>query len=445
MEEIKLPQLGQSVEEASIVQWFKKEGDTIQQGDLLFSIQTDKAEIEYESPVEGTLRKILVQEDIEVPVLTVVALVGKPEEPLPDLSSYTVSTHSSSNSAKEEKEPAGKDVTSVPSPSSTPVPLSIEQRTYEEKRRHIASPRARRKAESLQINPEVVSGSGPRNRVLSSDIEAYEERLRAIRITPTARRIAMDSGIDITQLQGTGEHGRITKEDVLRAKESLPSLEERVTPLSPMRRIIASRMVESKFSAPHYYITMEIDMKKAIDFRETQKEFRPSFNDIILYAVSRGLARFPQVNASWEDNSIREHGHIHVGFAVALPAGLVVPVIRNIHTMTLEQIHQEATRLVEKARSNTLTPDEFTGSTFTVSNLGAFGVEQFTAIINQPNSAILAIGCIKDRVVVKDGGIHIRPIMKMTLSSDHRVIDGAVAAQFMSVLRDILETGNFSQ
>jgi pyruvate dehydrogenase E2 component (dihydrolipoamide acetyltransferase) len=210
-----------------------------------------------------------------------------------------------------------------------------------------------------------------------------------------------------------------------------------------MRKIIAQRMVESKFGAPHFYITVEVDMKEAVAFRGALPNFKPSFNDLVMRATTRAIQAFPVVNAKWLGDAIEMRSTINLGFAVALPAGLIVPVVKGIESKSLQDISRDCKALVEKAKTGKLTPDDYQGNTFTVSNLGAFGVDHFTAIINQPDSAILAIGQIKDRPVVIDGGIQVRPIMKLTLSSDHRVIDGAVAAQFMGHLKTLLETADF--
>ncbi len=235
--------------------------------------------------------------------------------------------------------------------------------------------------------------------------------------------------------------------DLLSSIQSMPSIKSTDAPtkapgrypLTPMRRVIATRMAESKFSAPHFYVTVEVDMKAASDLRKKAQGFKPSFNDLIVQAVAQTLRAFPQVNARWLGDAYEIVSDVNIGVAVALEDGLIVPVLRNADTLGLEQISEGCKALAEKARKNKLMPDDYTGSTFTISNLGAFGVDHFTAIINQPDSAILAVGRVADQVVAVDGGIQVRPRMKMTLSSDHRVIDGAVAAQFMAKLKAALE------
>lgn len=437
MHEILLPKMGNSVEEAEIVKWFKKEGDPVATGEPLFSIQTDKAEVECESTASGILRKILVPEWVEVPVLTVVALVGEADEAIPD--QYTVATATAAPAIPAAPAPVAK-----VAPAAAPAPVPTVQTTSG---KTPVSPRARKEAAARGLDPETLQGSGVGGRVMEADVLAAA----TVKATPTARRMAANAGLSLAGVSGTGIGGKITKADISRTlgDGAIPCAcgEEgegvQAVPLSPMRRIIAERMCASKFSAPHYYITVEVDMSAAKDFRAANQGFRVSYNDLVLFAAAKGLRSFPAVNARWCGDSIEELGTVNLGMAVALPAGLIVPVIRNAHLLSLEGLAEEARDLATRAQSGKLLPDDYEGNSFTVSNLGAFGVDQFTAIINQPDSAILAVGQMKDRVVVIDGGIHIRPIMKLTLSSDHRVIDGAVAAQFMSHLKSILEEGAF--
>ncbi|HOF39610.1 MAG TPA: dihydrolipoamide acetyltransferase family protein [Candidatus Hydrogenedentes bacterium] len=448
MHEIRLPQLGQSVEEASIVEWRKKEGDPVKTGEVLFTVQTDKAEIECESTADGILRKILVVPDVEVAVMTVVALVGEADEPLPDLAQYSEAAPETapapSASSPAPAPPSAPATPAVQAPAEAPAAPAQEQAPGG---RTPVSPRARKRAEQLKVDPAFAQGSGAGGRVMEADVEVYAAQ---VALTPTARQLVLDNALDATRIKGTGPGGKITKADVQQALASpraaaspmVPGEVQRV-PLTPMRRIIAERMAASKFSAPHYYITVEVDMAAAMAFRRGCTEFKPSVNDLVLRAAALAIQQHPQVNARWAGDAIELAGDINLGFAVAMPAGLIVPVVRQAQTKTLKDISRECSGLAEKARAGKLLPDDYAGNTFTVSNLGAFGVDQFTAIINQPDSAILAVGQIKGRPVVIEGGIYVRPIMKMTLSSDHRVIDGAVAAQFMKTLKGILEDANF--
>ncbi len=448
MFEVKMPKLGQTVEVATIVQWLKKEGDYVKEGEPLFTVQTDKAEIEYESPFSGTLLKILVNEGEEVPVLTVVALIGEKGEVIPE--EYLKSSADNKSQGVEAEK----------STISTSVQRSIEQEktissevvnfqeatpTGEIK----VSPRARKVADELGIPLEGIKGSGVEGRIISKDvIEAHERQPKA---TPLAKKIAEKEGIDLSKITGSGPHGKITKEDLCKvppeqerptAEKITPTPGMQKIPLTPMRKIIAERMSYSLSVAPHYYVTIEVDMTNAKLLRE-KLPFKVSFNDIVLYATVRAIREFPAVNVQWGGDCIIQMPDINLGVAVALPQGLIVPVIKKAQELSLEGISKKAKELIQKAQNNKLLPDDYTGNTFTVSNLGPYGVDHFTAIINQPDSAILAVGQIKDRPVVIDGGIYIRPIMKITMSCDHRVIDGALAGQFMGKLKEILEKADF--
>ena len=440
MHELLLPKMGQSVEEAEIVQWFKNEGDAVQEGEPVFSIQTDKAEVECEATASGVLRKILVQAGVEVPVLTVVGLIGDAGEALPDLAKYGVE----GGAAAAEAAPAPVAATPAPAPAQAAAAPAGEA---------FVSPRARKAAAEKGIDPSTLAGSGAMGRVMEADVLAAAAS--APKMTPTAKRTAENAGLDPRGIEGTGIGGKITKSDVLAAASPAPAAKAapapaapaaegvKRTPLTPMRRIIAERMCASKYAAPHYYVTVEVDMLACKDFRASCKAFKPSFNDLVLYGVARALREFPNVNAQFKGDAIDTMPDINLGMAVALPTGLIVPVIKQAQNLSLEGLCAKSKELANKAKINKLMPDDYTGNTFTVSNLGAFGVDHFTAIINQPDSAIIAVGQIKDSVVVVNGGICIRPIMKLTISSDHRVIDGSVAAQFMGRLKQILEEAAF--
>lgn len=440
MHEIKLPQLGQSVEEAQIVAWLKQEGDTVAVGDPLLSVQTDKAEIEVESTADGVLRKILAGPGADVPVLSVIALVGGADEPLPDLAAAARPAAAPAEATAAGAPPIPAPAAVAAAPLATPAVSDAP-----------VSPRARRVAAEHHVNAARLAGSGAGGRVVAADVQAYLDSLDDTRISPTARRVAAAAGFDPRGLAGSGAGGRVMKEDIERAlvasappaaTAAAPAPGARRVPLSPMRRIIADRMAASKFAAPHYYVTVEADMAAAKAFRAGLPH-KVSYNDLVLRAAAIALAEHPSVNARWLGDAIEEGGPVNLGMAVALPAGLIVPVIRDADRLDLPALAAAAKSLADRAQAGKLLPDDYAGNTFTVSNLGAFGVDHFTAIINQPDSAILAIGQMKDRVVAIDGGIHIRPIMKLTLSSDHRVIDGAVAARFMGRLREVLETAAF--
>ncbi len=444
MFEVKMPKLGQTVEEAMIVQWLKQEGDEVKEGEPLFTVQTDKAEIEFESPAAGTLLKILVEAGIEIPVLTVVALIGDKNEAIPtEYTQGAISGTSTQSKIEEKNEVKGTKVVEIPSSPTVTVPTMV---TSEEV---IASPRAKKLAEKHNVSLQGIQGSGVGGRIMSSDVEmAVKSQVKA---TPVARKLAEQGGIDLQSVKGTGVHGKIMKEDVEKTKTSppketapLPTFPTTIqkVPLTPMRKIIAERMGQSMHIAPHYYITVEIDMTNAKTLRG-KLPFKVSFNDIVLYATVRTLREFPLVNVQWGGDCIIQMPDINLGVAVALPQGLIVPVVKKAQELSLEGLAKKAKELITKAQNNKLLPDDYTGNTFTVSNLGPYGVDHFTAIINQPDSAILAVGQIKDRPVVVEGGIFIRPIMKVTMSCDHRVIDGALGGQFMGRFREILEMADF--
>lgn len=450
MFEVRMPKMGQSVEEAPIVQWLKSEGDSVQEGEPLFTIQTDKAEVECEAPASGVLRKILLEPNVEVPVLTVIALIGDADEPLPDMAQY--------GSAGGAPAPAAAaPVTGEVKPAVAAAPVAAAAGPAGTAP---VSPRARKKAEALGVDASRLTGSGVGGRVMEKDVVAAPAGAD-VRATPVAKRIAAQTGVNLEAVAGSGPRGKVMKDDVLRAQEvpaaaqgaeirTAERAEARTTysdavkrtALTPMRRIIAQRMSQSKYSAPHYYVTFEVDMTAVKAFRE-KLPFKVSYNDIFLFGTIKAIREFPNVNARWAGDAIEEVADINLGVAVALPSGLVVPVIKQAQNLSLEGIARTAKSLAERAKTNKLLPDDYTGNTFTVSNMGVFGVDNFTAIINQPDSAIIAVGAITDRVVAYNGGIHVRPIMKMTISSDHRVIDGAVAAQFMGRLKQILESGDF--
>lgn len=395
MHEIKLPQLGQSVEEAKIVEWYKAEGDTVAKGEPLFSVETDKAEIDCEATAAGVLRKILASPGEIVPVMQLVAYVGEANEPVPDVARDVAKAAAVSIS------------TIVPSKSSAPTAVAVMGAV------RAVSPRASAIARELGVSIEHVNGTGPGGRVIERDIRVFAGSGAAAAPRPTTA-----------------------------VKQPLTSGKR--VPLTAMRATVARRMSESKFSAPHYYTTVEVDMSTAKKLRETLTGFKPTYNDFVLAAAVEALKAVPAVNAQWLGDSVHIADVINLGMAVALEDGLIVPVIRDAQNLTLRELNESAAKLAEKAKSHRLLPDDYAGSTFTVSNLGPFGVDQFTAIINLPDSAILAIGRMEDQPVVREGQVVIRPMMKVTLSSDHRVIDGALAARFVAAFKQAIEAAAFA-
>lgn len=427
---ILMPKLGQSEAEAQLLRWVKREGDKVSPGEILFEIETDKAALEVESFFEGTLLKILVSDGETVPVQSTVGYLGDPGEAVPEVASRAVAP--AAPASVPAPAPASPRVERVPAPQ--PVVLLPVLQTPP---RFRISPRAKRLARESAIDPGGITGSGFEGRVVERDVQAHLEvaGYEQLRITPAAKRLAIDEKIDILKIRRRDASTRIEVRDIRLAMAEKPK------PMSRMRQIIAERLTQSFTSAPHFFLTVEVDMTGLIEFRaELKREGRPySVTDFIAAAVTRSLTEFPAVNSTTDGRSSWWHSKVQLGLAVSLENGLVVPVIRDADDLTLAEIHDEAARLIARARAGELKPEEMTGSTFTISNLGMQDVESFTAIINPGESAILAVSRTVQRPAVKDGQIVIRDIMKMTLSSDHRIIDGATAAQFAHAIKSKLE------
>jgi pyruvate dehydrogenase E2 component (dihydrolipoamide acetyltransferase) len=404
---IAMPKLSDTMVEGVIAAWHKNIGDPVKSGDLLAEVETDKATMEMESFVKGVLLYREVEAGGSVPVGALLAIVGQEGE---DVQALVAQHKSQSSRATVEAEPQKEviqevkaEVSAAPSTVSTPVVVeSSDSRTK-------ASPLAKAMAEAKGIDLSRVQGSGPEGRVVKRDIENFKESASA----PASRPAVV-------------------------GQESFRS-----EATSQMRKTIARRLVESKNTAPHFYLTMEINMDNAWNARKEINEIAPvkiSFNDIVIKAVAMALRKHPKVNSSWLGDSIRYNDHIHVGMAVAIEDGLVVPVIRFADSLSLSQISGEANRLAGMARDRKLQPSDWEGNTFTISNLGMFGIDEFTAIINPPDACILAVGGIRDVPVVKNGAVVPGKVMKVTLSCDHRVVDGAVGSAFLQTLRDFLES-----
>ncbi|MFN7116447.1 MAG: pyruvate dehydrogenase complex dihydrolipoamide acetyltransferase [Saprospiraceae bacterium] len=437
-EVIRMPRMSDTMEEGNIVSWLKKEGDKVEIGDTLAEVETDKATMELDSPEEGVLLHIAVKEG-PIAINGVIAVIGKAGE---DWKAALAGAGGNGNGAPKQEAPA---MTETPTPAQeNPVPTAVHT------------------SEGGNITqPTQASNSEP----------AGDERLKA---SPLAKSIAKEAGVDLSKIEGTGEHGRIVKRDVEAAIESQKSApaaapapattpapaQERAVPqvqafayapgsanfeekpISQMRKTIARRLSESKFTAPHFYLTIEINMDKAVEMRQRVNEVAPtkiSFNDFVVKACAAALRQHPAVNSSWLNDKIRFNHDINIGVAVAVEDGLLVPVIRMADIKTLSQINSEVKALADKAKGKKLQPDEMQGNTFTISNLGMFGIEEFTAIINPPDSCILAVGAIIEKPIVKNGEIKIANIMKVTLSCDHRTVDGATGAKFLQTLQQILE------
>ena len=440
-----MPKPGQTMEEAAIVKWHKKEGDAVKKGDVLFEIETDKAVLESESFYDGTLLKILVREGQTVPVNAVVAYIGTPGEALPAAPPPPAATPAAALVAETPKAapapvktagpvaaPTGAPAATAaaPAPVAPPPPAAAAGRLF-------ISPRAKALAKASAIDPARIKGSGPDGRIVEKDVKSYLDAhgYAALRITPTAKRLALEQGVDILTVRGTGVGGRISVADVERA------LAERPRPLSRMRQTIAKRLTQSFTTVPHFYVTVSADMTNLLAYRKELKDRQIEYTvtDFILEAVILSLTEFPVVNSVYEGASIRWNSRVQLGMAVGLEDGLVVPVISNADDLGMKELHDAAADLAGRARSGKLLPDEMVGSTFTVSNMGMLNVENFHAIINPGEAAILAVSSTVPTVVPVDGKPAVRAIMKMTLSVDHRIVDGMKAAQFVNAIKAKLE------
>ncbi len=415
VEIVTMPRLSDTMEEGTVASWLKKVGDSIEEGDILAEIETDKATMEFESFYSGTLLHIGIQEGEGAPVDALLAVIG----------------------------PEGTDVQSVLNAGTAAV--GSTSTTAEQ-------PAVTGKETTPQVKETAVSATANGSRIF---------------VSPLARKIALEKGIDLAKVKGTGDNGRIIKRDVeeytpqpaTAEPQAVPAAESS-TPVAPaiqlpvgeegseevknstMRKVIAKRLAESKFSAPHYYLTIEVDMENAKASRvqiNNLPDTKVSFNDMVLKACAMALKKHPQVNTSWNGDTTRYNHHIHMGVAVAVDEGLVVPVLKFADQMSLTQMGAAVKDLAGRARTKKIKPDEMEGSTFTVSNLGMFGILEFTSIINQPNSAILSVGAIVDKPVIRNGEIVPGSTMKVTLACDHRTVDGATGAQFLQTLRAYLE------
>ena len=409
---ITMPKMSDTMQEGTIASWLKKVGDDVKSGEIIAEVETDKATMELESYDDGVLLYIGVEAGDSVAVDGVIAVIG---EKGADYETLLKAQKSESSEAPEESK----------------AEAPAEPKKEEE---------SKAKAEPSASNAPGTTADGDR-----------------MKISPLARKMAEDKGIDIRSVSGSGDGGRVIKRDVENfvpaaapqggqaVGAAAPGLgvesfkEEKV---SQMRKAIAKRLGESKFGAPHFYVTMEINMDKSIEARKSMNEISPvkiSFNDMVIKATAAALRQHPKVNSSWLGDKIRYNDHIHIGMAVAVDEGLLVPVIRFADSLSLSQISTQAKSLGGKAKTKELQPKDWEGNTFTISNLGMFGVDEFTAIINPPDACILAVGGIKETVIVKDGQMQIGNLMKVTLSCDHRVVDGSIGAAFLITLKNLLE------
>lgn len=410
----RMPKMSDTMTEGVIVAWHKRVGDEVQPGDILAEVETDKAVMELEAYEGGKLIYIGAKEGESVRVNDILYILAEDELPV-SVEEIVDALNNKQGAAPAAKESKDKETT----PAKQPLPPSEKETVATtESGRIKASPLARRMAEELGIDLSKVKGTGEGGRIVKRDIEAYKEQA--------------------SEQQAVHD----TASTAASVPASMPESEYEEVAVSQMRKTIARRLSESKFTAPHFYLTVSINMDKAMAARKQMNEMSPvkiSFNDLVVKATAMALLKHPEVNAAWLGDKIRYHKHAHIGVAVAVPEGLVVPVIRYANQKSLSQIAQETKELAEKAKNRKLQPADWEGSTFSVSNLGMFGIEEFTAIINPPNACILAVGSIQQQPVVIDGEIQVAHIMKVTLSCDHRVVDGAVGAAFLQTLKANLE------
>jgi len=430
--------LSPTMEEGQVVRWLKSEGDAVTSGELLAEIETDKATMELVARGDGVLRKILVSEGSVAPVGEVIAIIAGADEDVASLlpgggvaAAATDDAQTTPPAAQptEASAPVGSPVvdgTPVPAPAALDeaAPPEVEGRVR-------ASPLARKLAEGEGLPLHTIQGSGPGGRIVKRDVEqAAREGVTAASATPAAAPASSQAAptavaVRVSAPQREGDY--------------------RDLPLSQMRKTIAKRLVESIGPVPHFFLTIDVDMTRSVQARERinallgKSGVKVSFNDIVLKATALALAKHPECNAHWGGDHIREFHRVHLGVAVAIPDGLITPVVRDAHLKGLAEIATEVRELAGRAREKKLKPEEYTGSTFSVSNLGMLGIDHFTGVINPPEAGILAVGALEDRPVVVDGEVRVQPRMKITMSCDHRIIDGALGATFLQTLRSILE------
>lgn len=430
-EVINMPHLSDTMTEGVVAAWHKQVGDTVKSGEILADIETDKATMEFESYYDGVLLHIGVPAGQAAPVDSLLAIIGGKGE---DISALLKEAEEGGGKAQEEK-PAKEEA-------------APKQASGQERRETAATP-----APAAQATAQPAAGApappppfAPARTATAADGHANGR----IKASPLARRLAEERGIDISRVRGSGDDGRIVKQDIEGYLDSgmapMGAQEERYTEVqvSQMRKTIARRLAESKYSAPHFYLTVAVDMGGCMAAREAiNKAVEPdkiSYNDLVIKAAAMALRQHPKVNSSWLGDRIRYNEHVHIGVAVAVDEGLLVPVVRFADTKPLRTIGAEVREYATRARAKKLQPADWEGNTFTISNLGMFGIEEFTAIINPPDACILAVGAINEVPVVKNGSIVPGHVMKLTLSCDHRAVDGATGSAFLQTLKAMLES-----
>lgn len=419
---VMMPKLSPTMEEGQIARWLKKEGDKVSMGEPLAEIDTDKATMEMQALANGVLRKIIVKEGESAPLGQLIAIIAEPDEDIGSLLTETTAKAEPSSSKPETQsvEPPPAEITPPVKATSVPAGNGNAAVAAGDTGRLIVSPLAARMAAEAGIDLRSLQGSGPGGRIVKKDIEAAIAQPQA---SPVAQRAVEAKPFQPAEIAAASAY--------------------RDEPVSEIRRTIAKRLVTSIGPVPHFFLTTEIEMDTAAELRHRvnaiDPELKISINDIVIKVVAAALMQHQQVNASFQDKFIRYYEHADIGVAVAIEDGLITPVIRSADRKSLSQIAREVRELAERARGRKLRPEEYTGATFSVSNLGMFGIDEFTAVINPPEAAILAVGAMTSRPVVRDNQIVVKQMMRVTMSCDHRVVDGATGAKFLQTLKKILE------
>ncbi len=436
-----LPQLGQTMEEGTIEKWHKQEGERVRKGEVLYELTTDKATLEVEAFAEGVLKRIVVAEGQTVPVNDLIAIIGDEEDELPgDLGAPGAEAPAVSDVGAGPRVPAVGAPVRAGQPAAAMAEAPAPGRAF-------ASPRARKIAAEKHVPLGAVAGSGPGGRIVERDVRAYLTDLEGIRFTPTAARLAQETDVDLRRVAETVKDRRVRKEDVLAAAEvGLGGRQRqaagRRVPFTPMRRTIAERMAASKQTVPHFYLVGQVNMGAAMRLREdlaAAGREKPTVTALLVKAVALALKEHPRINARFDGDAIVLNEAPNVGVAVAVEDGLFVPVIRNADGKDLAEISAELKSLAETARAGKLIPQQYEGGSITISNLGTYGVDYFLPIVNPPEACIIGVGAIADQVIPRDGGTTVEPIMKVSLSADHRVVNGAEVAEFFRTLKGLME------
>ena len=431
--EIIMPKAGMSMEEGTIVKWLKNEGDEIKEGEPIVEILTDKVNMEVEAESSGFLIKKVRFEDEVLPVFTVIGYIGEKGETVGEITEKP----KAAEVIKEEKKPDKKETEENS--------VFFNKSLMQSDKLNRATPAARKKAKDNSLNLSDIPGSGPKGRVQLADVESFMSS--GVKATPLARKIAGQEGIDLESISGTGAGGKIFKRDlVLNAAPEIISKEAELKPYSGIRKVIGDRMTESQFSAPTFTLNIEVGVNKLLKLKDKiaaplmdETGEKLTINDLLILAVSRGVKKYPDINVSLTDKGILCYKEINVGFAVSGNGVLMVPVIKNTEDKGIRSILTEGKDLIKKAREGKLGAAEQSGSTITLSNLGMYGVHYFNPIINQPNSCIIGVGTIEEKPVAKEGKISVKKVIYLSATFDHRVIDGALGAEFMQYVKKLIE------